>query len=81
MKQSADPRVDVFDEVTILVGQKIRSIRKDKGITADVLAKKTGLSKGYISKVENGHQSPTLLTLSKLARALDVPVVAFFTFL
>lgn len=50
-------------------------------MTADVLAKKTGLSKGYISKVENGHQSPTLLTLSKLAQALDVPVVAFFTFL
>ncbi len=69
------------NDITALVGSKIKSIRKKKKMSSEELANQSGLSIGYISRVENGHQSPTLSTLSKLADALDVPVVAFFTFL
>ena len=36
------------------------------------LARTSGLSKGFISQVENGHATPSLTTLNDLARALDI---------
>ncbi|MGO9638638.1 MAG: helix-turn-helix domain-containing protein, partial [Terracidiphilus sp.] len=41
--------------------------------------KKTGLLRCYLSRVENGHTVPSLDTLSKIARALDLPITHFFS--
>lgn len=61
-------------------GARIRSIRKKKGLSAEVLSELSGVSEGYITKVERGEKSPTLSVLSKLANALEVHIVTFFTF-
>ncbi len=42
------------------------------------LAVASGISKGMLSKIENGQVSPSLATLVRLAVALDAPVTAFF---
>ena len=60
------------------IGQKIRYLRKKTNITLDVLAKRTGVTKGYLSKIERGLQSPPIATLSKISRALDVEIADFF---
>ncbi len=54
-------------------GEKIKKLRTDKQLTLDELSESTGLSKGYLSKLENGHRgTPKAETITKLARGLDI---------
>ena len=53
------------------LGRKIRDLRLRRGLTVQQLASATGLSKGFISQIENHRTSPSLATLHDLARALD----------
>ncbi len=53
---------------------RLRQLRADRGITQEALAKKAGLSRVYVARLETGKQDPTLTTLTKLAKALGVPV-------
>src|SRR5699024_7843861 len=59
------------------LGDQIRSIRKKQEITLKELAEKTGLSIGYISQIERNLTDPSLSTLRKISRALDVPTYLF----
>ena len=54
------------------LGQKIRDLRQRRGLTVQQLADASGLSKGFISQVENERTSPSLSTLHDLAGALDI---------
>ncbi len=56
------------------LGKKIRDLRLRRGLTVQQLADATGLSKGFISQVENSRTSPSLATLQDLARALETSV-------
>ena len=56
------------------IGKKIRDLRLRRGLTVQQLAEATGLSKGFISQVENNRTSPSLATLQDLARALETSV-------
>jgi transcriptional regulator with XRE-family HTH domain len=60
------------------IGTAIRSHRLQKGLSQGDIEKKTGLLRCYISRVENGHTMPSLDTLSKIARSLDLPITQFF---
>jgi len=60
------------------VGRKIRERRLRRGLVIEELARKTGLSKAYISQIETGKASPSLSTAEKLAQALDVPLTYLF---
>jgi len=62
----------------IKIGTAIRSHRLQKGLSQGDIEKKTGLLRCYLSRVENGHTVPSLDTLSKIARALDLPITQFF---
>jgi quercetin dioxygenase-like cupin family protein len=53
------------------MGEKIRDLRLRRGLTVHQLAIATGLSKGFISQVENHRTSPSLATLHDFARALE----------
>ncbi len=56
------------------LGKKIRDLRLRRGMTVQQLAEASGLSKGFISQVENDRTSPSLATLQDLARALETSV-------
>lgn len=56
------------------LGRKIRDLRLRRGLTVQLLAEASGLSKGFISQVENGRTSPSLATLRNLATALQTSV-------
>lgn len=55
-----------------LVSRRIRTLRAERLMTLDELARRTGLSQGHISKLERGLQTPTVGTLDVLASALGV---------
>ena len=55
-------------------GQKLRKLRKQKGLTQQQLARKLGYkTNSYISDVESGHFIPSREKLKKIAKALGVP--------
>ena len=60
------------------IAQRIRQLRRDRSMTLRELSEATGFSKGLLSKIENCIVSPPIGTLSKLAKALDVPIGGFF---
>jgi transcriptional regulator with XRE-family HTH domain len=53
---------------------RIKELRKERGMIQPVLARKAGLSEGYLARLETQRHDPRLTTLLKLARALRVPV-------
>lgn len=55
-----------------LVGRNAARIRKERGLTQEQLAAKSGLSQQYISGLEQGKRNPTIVTLFELAMALEV---------
>jgi transcriptional regulator with XRE-family HTH domain len=60
------------------VGERLRRLREEKKLSQGDIQKRTGLVRPYISRVENGHVVPSLETLEKFARALEVPLFALF---
>ncbi|MGV8079099.1 MAG: helix-turn-helix domain-containing protein [Syntrophales bacterium] len=58
------------------IGKRIRSIRKERGITLEQLAQQVGFTKGYLSKVEKSSKSPPVSTLGMIARSLGVTISA-----
>ena len=61
------------------VGQKVKLLREQKKMSQGDIEKRTGLRRCYISRVENGHTVPSVDTLEKMARALEVPMYRLFT--
>jgi len=60
------------------VGAAIRERRKVLELTLEEIAKRTGLSLGYLSQVELGRTSPSIETLYKLSLTLGVRIADFF---
>ena len=58
---------------------KLKKIRKEKGITLEKLAEKSGLSAGYLCHLENGSRNhPSIETMEKIAAALNKTIFEIF---
>ncbi|MGB8843777.1 MAG: helix-turn-helix transcriptional regulator [Aliidongia sp.] len=55
-----------------LVGQNVKQIRQEKGLTQERFAEVSGFSQQYISSLERGRRNPTVVTIYELATALGV---------
>ena len=64
----------------ILLGQRIRVIRKAKGWTQEVLGSKADISYKFIGEIERGQQNPSFDTLVKIAGALGIDLSELFRF-
>ena len=65
-------------EQDLAVGQRIKELRKARGMTMTELATRTNLSSGGLSQIESGTILPSLTTLRRIAAALDEPIFKFF---
>jgi transcriptional regulator with XRE-family HTH domain len=61
----------------IRVGEKVKVLREEKGLSLKQLADLTGISTALLSQMENHLVSPSLGTIIKLAKALGVKVGDF----
>ena len=61
------------------LGQRVRGLRKDLGLTLEQAARQAGLARSTLSKIENGQMSPTYDALKKLATGLAISVPQLFT--
>jgi transcriptional regulator with XRE-family HTH domain len=64
--------------ITRQIGLGIRRLRNSMGLTLGEVAKRSNISPGMLSRMENGDVSPSLETLGSLAAALGVPLGNFF---
>lgn len=62
-------------DVLCIVGERIRSIREERGYTQESLAEYGGLHRTYIGMVERGERNITLLNIIKIASALNIELV------
>src|SRR6201997_3028226 len=60
------------------IGMMIRGYRLQKGMSQGDIEKRTGLLRCYLSRVENGHTVPSVETLKKISRALEIPLYQLF---
>ncbi|WP_407531950.1 helix-turn-helix domain-containing protein [Elizabethkingia meningoseptica] len=68
-------------EILIQVGKRIKELRIQKGISqVDLVARMDGnIDPTNISRIEAGRTNPTLLTLQRIANALEVNISELFT--
>ncbi|MFG6431546.1 helix-turn-helix domain-containing protein [Roseateles sp. LYH14W] len=66
------------DNITELIGRRLRELRAAADLSLDALAHKSGVSRSNISLIERGQSSPTAVVLDKLASALGVSVASMF---
>lgn len=66
------------DDIKKRVGKKIRSLRKLRGFTQEELGEKAGISYKFIGQIERAEVNPSLSSLIKIAKALNVNVKELF---
>ena len=64
----------------MLTNESIKILRKQKGLTLEELAKRTGFTKGYLSKIERSDKQPPFATLQVIATALDTTLQDLLSF-
>ena len=60
------------------IGERIRVLREARELTQGDIEKRTFLKRSYLSRVENGHTIPSVETLEKIARSLNIAIYQFF---
>lgn len=61
------------------LGQRVRELRKARNWTLEQAARKAGLARSTLSKIENEQMSPTFEAVQKLAHGLDISIPQLFT--
>lgn len=72
------PNVNNLSEKPMSIGRRIREMRSRSHLTQRELGQAAGLAVAYISRIENSRLTPSIPTLDKIARTLEVPMSAFF---
>lgn len=66
------------ETVLALLGARLRTLRKLRGMTLSGLAHATGFTKSYLSRIELSQKTPPIGSLAEIARALNVELAYFF---
>ena len=73
------PMQDKKTEPELEIGRTLQRLRQERQLTVTELAAQSKVSAPMISRIENGHVSPSLSTLHALADALSVSLMAMFS--
>ena len=67
-----------MDDLNKRLGLKISFLRKQYNMTQEQLSEQTSLSQNFLSQLETGRKTPSILTLSKISGAINVPLSSLF---
>lgn len=59
------------------LGDAIREIRQEMGLSQEALAEKSGLTRNYIGEVERGEKSITVYSLFLILESINIPIEKF----
>ena len=63
------------------IGLNLQRLRIKRGMTQEAVALEADIAANYMNGIERGKRNPTIDIMGRIARALRVPVAAFFAFL
>lgn len=63
---------ETSDDILTRLPARLKSARREQGLSLDAVAKLSGVSRSMVSQIERGESSPTIATLWNLTRALQV---------
>jgi transcriptional regulator with XRE-family HTH domain len=66
-------------KILVLFGEKVRELRKEKGLSQEELSYKSDLHRTYIGMIERAEKNITLVNIEKIAKALNVELKDFFS--
>lgn len=58
----------------VAFGNRLRAARRERGMSQDDLAARTGMHRTYVGGIERGERNPSLTNIVRLANALEVEV-------
>lgn len=64
--------------ITEQVGMRIKELRTQKGFSQEKLALEAEIDRTYLAGIENGRRNPTLKSLEKILRTLEISFEDFF---
>lgn len=67
-----------MESITKIIGERIRAYRNKKKWSQEELAEKAGCHYTYIGCVERGEKVPTIQTIFKICKVLDLPMEILF---
>ena len=65
-------------DVLIKFGERVRDLRKERGLSQEQLAFKADLHRTYIGMIERAEKNITLINIEKIAKALNVDIKELF---
>ena len=78
MKKAKDQPESEPAELASLVGERIRKIHKEEGLSLELFALRCDMNAAYVGHIERGVQNPTLNTLERICKGLDISVEDLF---
>ena len=66
-------------DIKLKVGQRIKVLRKEIGLSQEALALKAEVDRTYVTDVENGRRNVSVEILERIISALEVSFIEFFT--
>ena len=66
------------NKLYILLGKNIRKYRKLKNLSQDNLAYESGVNRAYIGYIERSEKKPSIRTVNKIAKTLEIKLYKFF---
>lgn len=68
-----------MDHLNQLIGDNLKGLRADKGLSLDAVAKLSGVSKSMLGQIERGEVNPTISTVWRIANGLKVSFTSLVT--
>lgn len=65
-------------DITVRFGQRVKSLRLERGLSQEAFADKCGLDRTYISGIERGVRNPTLEVIAVIADGLGINLSDLF---
>jgi XRE family transcriptional regulator, regulator of sulfur utilization len=71
----------VNSELMKIIGDRLRNVRKERGLSQEELADRAGLHFTFVGKVERGEQNATLETIEKMTSSLGISLEQLFRYI
>jgi len=66
------------EDIRVQFGNRLRALRKERGVSQEDLAALAGLDRTYVSGIERGVRNVSLRNIALLSKALGVPLSELF---
>ncbi|PNK60619.1 helix-turn-helix domain-containing protein [Psychrobacter sp. FDAARGOS_221] len=67
-------------QVLIQFGQRIRALRKERGLSQEQLAEMAGFHRNYVGMIERGERNPSLINIEVFAKAFGMSLSELMSF-